>query len=256
MRTTIVTAVKFTISDQPQPIDVLLRLTMGQFLTTLQDPDLNVRRVALVAFNSAAHNKPSLVRDLLPMLLPQLYCETKIKRELIRELEMGPFKHTVDDGLDIRKAAFECMYTLLDTCLDRLDIFEFLNFVEGGLKDHYDIKMLTYLMVARLAVLCPNTVLQRLERLVEPLRATCTLKVKANSVKQEYEKQDELKRSAMRAVAALYSIPDADKNPFLTEFVNHIKSTSELQVIFESIQKDSNQISGHHGYYDNIMDQS
>ena len=54
---------------------------------------------------------------------------------------MGPFKHTVDDGLDIRKAAFECMYTLLDSCLDRLDIFEFLNHVEDGLMDHYDIKV-------------------------------------------------------------------------------------------------------------------
>lgn len=55
---------------------------------------------------------------------------------------MGPFKHTVDDGLDLRKAAFECMYTLLETCLDRLDIFEFLNHVEDGLRDHYDIKVL------------------------------------------------------------------------------------------------------------------
>lgn len=73
---------------------------------------------------------------------------------------MGPFKHTVDDGLDLRKAAFECMYTLLDTCLDKLDIFEFLNYLEGGLKDHYDIKMLTYLMAARLAQLSPNAVLQ------------------------------------------------------------------------------------------------
>ena len=54
---------------------------------------------------------------------------------------MGPFKHTVDDGLDLRKAAFECMYTLLETCLDRLEIFEFLNHVEDGLKDHYDIKV-------------------------------------------------------------------------------------------------------------------
>ena len=33
------------------------------------------------------------------------------------------------------------MYTLLDACLDRLDIFEFLNHVENGLKDHYDIKV-------------------------------------------------------------------------------------------------------------------
>ncbi|KAK7869061.1 hypothetical protein R5R35_000783 [Gryllus longicercus] len=239
MRTTVVTAVKFTISDQPQAIDPLLRQCIGQFLSTLQDPDLNVRRVALVAFNSAAHNKPMLVRDLLDTVLPQLYSETKVRKELIREVEMGPFKHTVDDGLDIRKAAFECMYTLLDSCLDRLDIFEFLNHVENGLKDHYDIKMLTYLMVARLAQLSPTAVLQRLERLVDPLRNTCTMKVKANSVKQEYEKQDELKRSAMRAVASLLTIPDADKNPHLSEFVSQIKSTPELQLIFDSIQKDS-----------------
>lgn len=52
---------------------------MGQFLAALKDLDPNVRRVALVAFNSAAHNKPSLVRDLLDDVLPQLYEETKIK---------------------------------------------------------------------------------------------------------------------------------------------------------------------------------
>jgi len=45
--------------------------------------------------------------------------------------------------------------------------------------------------------------------LVEPLKKTCTTKVKANSVKQEFEKQDELKRSAMRAVSALLAIPTA-----------------------------------------------
>ncbi|ELW67022.1 Cullin-associated NEDD8-dissociated protein 1 [Tupaia chinensis] len=178
-------------------------LISGDFLKTLEDPDLNVRRVALVTFNSAAHNKPSLIRDLLDTVLPHLYNETKVRKELIREVEMGPFKHTVDDGLDIRKAAFECMYTLLDSCLDRLDIFEFLNHVEDGLKDHYDIK------------------------------------VKANSVKQEFEKQDELKRSAMRAVAALLTIPEAEKSPLMSEFQSQISSNPELPAIFESIQKDS-----------------
>ena len=62
----------------------------------------------------------------------------------VREVEMGPFKHEVDDGLDLRKAAFECMYTLLDTCVDRLDVFEFLSHVQDGLKDHYDIKVCIY----------------------------------------------------------------------------------------------------------------
>ncbi|XP_043248017.1 cullin-associated NEDD8-dissociated protein 1 isoform X1 [Colletes gigas] len=253
MRTTTVTAVKFTISDQPQQIDIMLKQCMGNFLVALEDPDLNVRRVALVAFNSAAHNKPMLIRDLLDSVLPHLYTETKIKKELIREVEMGPFKHTVDDGLDLRKAAFECMYTLLDSCLDRLDVFNFLNHVENGLRDHYDIKMLTYLMTARLAQLCPTAVLQRLERLVEPLKSTCTMKVKANSVKQEYEKQDELKRSALRAVAALLTIPDADKNPSLCEFVTQIKATSELQPLFEIIQKDC---TGSSMNETNAMDQS
>lgn len=52
--------------------------------------------------------------------------------------------------------------------------------------------------------------------LVEPLRQTLQTKVKANSVKQEFEKQDELKRSALRAVVALLSIQDSGE--FLIRF--------------------------------------
>uniref|UniRef100_A0A8D1GMA4 Cullin associated and neddylation dissociated 2 (putative) n=1 Tax=Sus scrofa TaxID=9823 RepID=A0A8D1GMA4_PIG len=214
-RSTVITAVKFLISDQPHPIDPLLK----SFI--------------------AVHNKPSLVRDLLDDILPLLYQETKIRRDLIREVEMGPFKHTVDDGLDVRKAAFECMYSLLESCLGQLDICEFLNHLEDGLKDHYDIRMLTFIMLARLATLCPVPVLQRVDRLIEPLRATCTAKVKAGSVKQEFEKQDELKRSAMRAVAALLTIPEVGKSPIMADFSSQIRSNPELTTLFESIQKDS-----------------
>lgn len=84
LRTTVVTAVKFTIVDQPQPIDPLLKANIGDFLGSLVDKDINVRRVALVAFNSAAHNKPALIRDLLPILLPKLYLETQVRVSMIR----------------------------------------------------------------------------------------------------------------------------------------------------------------------------
>lgn len=63
-------------------------------------------------------------------------------------------------------------------------------------------------------------VISGLEQFVEPLRSTCTLKVKPNSVKQEYEKQDELKRSALRAVAALLQIPKAGEFGVCSPFVD------------------------------------
>ncbi|XP_041836298.1 cullin-associated NEDD8-dissociated protein 2 isoform X2 [Melanotaenia boesemani] len=235
-RSTVVTAIKFTIVDHPAPIDSLLKDCIGDFLKTLQDDDINVRRVALVMFNSAAHNKPSLIRGLLGKVLPHLYKETQIRKDLIREVEMGPFKHTVDDGLDVRKAAFECMYTLLDSCLEGLDVLQFLDHVEEGLKDHYDIRMLTFLMLARLVSLCPAAVLQRLDRLVEPLKATCTTKVKAGSVKQEFEKQEELRRSAMRAVAALLAVPEVERSPSMADFANQIRSNADMASIYQSVQ--------------------
>uniref|UniRef100_A0A8C4GPD2 Cullin-associated NEDD8-dissociated protein 1 n=1 Tax=Dicentrarchus labrax TaxID=13489 RepID=A0A8C4GPD2_DICLA len=212
------------------------QLKAGDFLKTLQDKDINVRRVALVMFNSAAHNKPSLIRGLLATVLPHLYKETQIRKDLIREVEMGPFKHTVDDGLDVRKAAFECMYTLLDSCLEGLDVLQFLDHVEEGLKDHYDIRMLTFLMLARLASLCPAAVLQRLDRLIEPLKATCTTKVKAGSVKQEFEKQEELRRSAMRAVAALLAVPEVERSPSMADFANQIRTNADMASIYQSVQ--------------------
>lgn len=244
VRSTIITAIKFTIVDQPQHIDTVLKNYIKDFLNGLEDDDIDVRRVALVMFNSAAHNKPILIRDLLKELLPKLYNETRVRPELIREVEMGPFKHTVDDGLDLRKAAFECMYTLLDTCLDKLDMFEYLTYVEDGLKqEHYDIRMLTFLMVVRLSVLCPTIVFQRLERLLLPLRAILQSKVKANSIKQEFEKHDELRRAAIKVFLALQQIKDANKVQHVIDFESLIKSTKEYQELYNTVIHEQQQSS-------------
>lgn len=73
----------------------------------------NVRRLALSALNSAARTKPYLIRDHLPTLLPSLYAEMKVNPDLIRTVQMGPWTHKVDDGLDARKTAWETLYTLV-----------------------------------------------------------------------------------------------------------------------------------------------
>uniref|UniRef100_A0A8C1YQI7 TATA-binding protein interacting (TIP20) domain-containing protein n=1 Tax=Cyprinus carpio TaxID=7962 RepID=A0A8C1YQI7_CYPCA len=63
-------------------------------------------------------------------------------------------------------------------------------------------------------------------------------KVKAGSVKQEFEKQEELRRSAMRAVAALLSISEVEKSPAMADFANQIRSNTEMATIFDSLQGD------------------
>lgn len=73
-----------------------------------------MRRLALSSLNSAAHNKPHLVRDHLTSLLPELYGQTNIDESLIRIVEMGPFKHKVDDGLDIRKVSSSLLFLVFE----------------------------------------------------------------------------------------------------------------------------------------------
>jgi cullin-associated NEDD8-dissociated protein 1 len=253
-RSTALTAIKFIIIDEPHPIDSLLGRELHKFLLYVKDDDLNVKKMALVAFNSAAHNKPLLIKNLLCDLLPHLYKETEKRAELIRIVEMGPFKHEVDDGLDLRKTAFECMYTLLDRCFDQLDLFKYLKHLEGGLKDHNDIKMLAYLMVSCLAKRCPIQVLTNIESLTDALNSTLKIKLKSNALKQEQEKLDEVKKSAVRTIAVLVAIPEAKQNSKVNEVITYINNTAQLKEFYDAAQQDSNNNAVGKENSDNDMD--
>jgi len=71
----------------------------------LSDRDLGNHRLALTTLNSAIHNKMDIILPHLSELLPAVIGDTHIKPELIREVQMGPFKHKVDDGLELRKVS-------------------------------------------------------------------------------------------------------------------------------------------------------
>ncbi|KAJ3158045.1 Cullin-associated NEDD8-dissociated protein 1 [Geranomyces variabilis] len=228
-RATVVVAIRYTFTEharQNEDFDALLKPVVVDFLRLVKDSDLNVRRVALATFNSAAHNKPRLILESLSELLPLLYDETVVKKDLIHIVEMGPFKHQVDDGLEARKAAFECMYTLLETCLSRIDVFTFLSRVLTGLADpSNDIKILCHLMLQRLSYLSPTAVAQKLDETVEPLRTTLLAKSKSNAVKQEVEKTNELVRSTARTVIILEGVSEVGVSPRFGDFVREVTAT-------------------------------
>ncbi|KAM0046728.1 putative TATA-binding protein interacting (TIP20) [Helianthus debilis subsp. tardiflorus] len=210
-RATVAVAVKYSIVERPEKIDSVLYPEISSFLMLIKDQDRHVRRAAVLALSTAGHNKPNLIKGLLPELLPLLYDQTVIKKELIRTVDLGPFKHTVDDGLELRKAAFECVDTLLDNCLDQLNPSSFIvPYLKSGLDDHYDVKMPCHLILSKLADKCPSAVLAVLDSLVEPLQKTVNFKPKNDAVKQEVDRNEDMIRSALRAIASLNRISGGD----------------------------------------------
>lgn len=106
----IIQAIRYTLPDSDEAFDAVLKTTLIDMLgLMLRDTELENRRLALTTLNSASHNKPDLIIPNLGLLLPLVMQESVIKPELIREVTMGPFKHKIDDGLEVRKV--ECPLT-------------------------------------------------------------------------------------------------------------------------------------------------
>lgn len=102
----VIQAVRFTFADSDDSFDTVLRPMLIRMLTAmLNDLNLENRRLALGTLNSATQNKPDILLPHLAQLLPLVMKESKIKPELVREVQMGPFKHKVDDGLEVRKVS-------------------------------------------------------------------------------------------------------------------------------------------------------
>ena len=108
--------------------------SLGRFLALLKDDDLDVQRAALLMVNAAVHHQTALIVGLLPGdVLRTLFSKIEIKLE--RVVDLGPFKHKVDDGLPLRKAALSCVNTILENCPQQMDAAAFMPFIALGLAD-------------------------------------------------------------------------------------------------------------------------
>jgi len=143
-------------SEAGRALDIYLGGRIVDIFSLLEDQELEVRRQALVALNGAAHSKPYLIRKQLSHLLHLLYRELEPRKELIRVVVMGPFKHTIDDGLETRRSAYEALYSVLENLFLAIDnVDEFVAKVVKGLDDQHEIKILCSLMVVKLAAVAP-----------------------------------------------------------------------------------------------------
>lgn len=113
IRGVVISAFRYTLSDSRDNYnDVLRPLIVPLLVNMLSDRDLGNHRLALTTLNSALHNKMDIILPHLNELLPAVFGDTQIKPELIREVQMGPFKHKVDDGLELRKVSLFARHSI------------------------------------------------------------------------------------------------------------------------------------------------
>lgn len=204
LRAIAVQALRYTLPDDNEAFDAVLRSSLFDMLkTVLEDPELEIRRHALSTLNSAAHNKPELIMGRFNQLIPYVMKETVINPDLIREVTLGPYKHKIDDGLEVRKVAYETLYALMETAFSRISIIDLYDRIIAGLSDEHDIRALCNLIVSKLVYLDSAETIRRLDPIAAAFRATLSTKLKNTAVKQEIEKQAEANRAVLRVTLLL-----------------------------------------------------
>ncbi|KAJ5083444.1 hypothetical protein N7456_012871 [Penicillium angulare] len=214
IRGVVISAFRYTLADSSDAFNDVLRPLMVPLLTDmLADEDLGNHRLALTTLNSAIHNKMVLLLPHLGELLPSVFGDTHIKAELIREVQMGPFKHKVDDGLDLRKSAYETLYASLDTSFAQTHLSELFDRVIAGVEDEQDIRAVSNLMTSKLIISAPDETERRLDSLSEGYLTVLSFKPKENAVKQELEKAQEATQGILKVTKELSkSFPGAESS--------------------------------------------
>ncbi|KAL3668246.1 hypothetical protein V7S43_006341 [Phytophthora oleae] len=237
-RWTAVTSLKYamTTTAQQPAVDAIFA-HIEPFLAALEDEDLHVRRAALLVLNTAAHHHAHyLVPYVRGRIFPVLLKATEIKLE--RVVDLGPFKHKVDDGLPLRKAAYSCVDTLIQVLPQQLDISLFLDQLKRGLGDQDDIQMLSHQILIKICYVQPGSIVGALDSLVEPLEKTINKKVKEDQVGPEVERVKDLIRSALRALDAASGVRDAESHPRLNAVLENAKKNKMLGPLLETIRSE------------------
>jgi len=227
-----------TMVDVVGGIDAELPQYIGDFLATMGDEDRQVRKAAVGVLSTAVLMQPQLVAQHLPSTLPLLFAQTVKNPDLVRIINLGPFKHEIDDGLELRKASFECLAILLENCYNQVDAAKVVEHVLGGLGDHYDVKLPSHSLVIKMTHIAPGHMTAALDQLVEPLTATLQSKTKADAVKQERDRHDDLLKSCLRAVDALSNLPNAMSVPAFKGFMEGVVGSGEMRERYASVKEE------------------
>ena len=190
-------------------------------LSLIDADDHRLRHAACALLCALAHHAPALASPRLahPSRAAAGLCAcTRPVPSLVRVVDLGPFKHSIDDGLELRKAACECVDVVMGALPGALAPPDIAAAALSGLGDAYDVKMCAHGLMAKLCASSPAAAAAVADAAAVLLEKTLAAKLKSDAVKQEIDRNDDLVRSALRAVSALARVPSAAASPGFAAF--------------------------------------
>lgn len=220
----IATAVKHAISGKVD--EDKLKALMPTFVELVQQEELRVRNAALLMLYSAFHHMPSIVVDLArESIMPYLYKVAELKAE--RKVDLGPFTHTEDDALPLRKSAL----SIFSTCLERnhgiLDMPSLMNFLARSLADKEDIQLHAHHIITSMTNRHQYHLSASLDLFVEPLEKTMNKKA-GNKTGTELERLNDWIKSSLRVMVALSAMDGAKNSTKFMDLVQRVKGNAKF----------------------------
>merc|ERR1711904_453827 len=169
--------------------------------------------------------------------------DSKQKPELIREVDLGPFKHKVDDGLPLRKFAYTVSASLLQAYPEQVASPNLVDLVLQGLGDNEDVQVICCQLMQDLCswsfVLL--RLIGRIGDLVEPFDRCIMRCIKQVQAKQQVGRAMDMLRLYARTLKVVEPLAEANQHKAFVDFMARIMKDSVFQQVYEHAQsgKDS-----------------
>eukprot|EP00930_Biecheleria_cincta_P085975 TRINITY_DN75343_c0_g1_i1.p1 TRINITY_DN75343_c0_g1~~TRINITY_DN75343_c0_g1_i1.p1 ORF type:complete len:1277 (-),score=337.39 TRINITY_DN75343_c0_g1_i1:197-4027(-) len=207
-------------------------------LTCLSDEELQVRKAALHSVNVVCLS-PScaeILRDHTELVFERIKEDSKMKPELIREVDLGPFKHKVDDGLPLRKFAYTVCCSLLTAYPEQIASPALIDLVLQGMADNEDVQVICCQLLQDLCSwqFALFRIIGRIGDLVEPFDRQIMRCIKQVQAKQQVGRGMDMLRLYARTLKVIEPIAEANQHKVFVDFMSRIMKDPVFAQVYEN----------------------
>jgi cullin-associated NEDD8-dissociated protein 1 len=231
---TVITSVKQAIAGKVDAVK--LAAAMPTFVAALKQEELSLRTTALLMIYASVHHLPQAITSLLDeIVFPELYRVANLKLE--RKVDLGPFTHTVDDALPLRKAALSIFASCLENAPESMDVSKFLPVLATAMGDAEDIQLHAHQIVISMCARQPSYLVTSIDTFVDPLEKTMNKKP-GQKTGTELERLNDWIKSSIRVMIALDALDGVPSSGKFGQFVERAKSDAKFAEKIRTIEEE------------------